>query len=356
MKRLEKIFTLTSIEWKSKDDSDIEQRKKDLPERSKEVQSLLSSIKELMDCSPGVPGGSRSVSDLELNYAKVCSVRDKYEKELNEQFKERQIEQKKAFNKSKLNVKIPQFKGYDSEDDVYTFQSKFEKVHLNDTPRHLLPDVLKNNFLENPALAVVKDLDDIDKIWARLKESFGDPKLMLSKKVNKLNDINLSPRQKNSSNIADAFSKLINAMKDILQLATSHDLHSHLFYGDTFDRIYRLLGEGRLRKFLSQDSLPEEGLSLWQELTKFLEKEMKVYQKTALVMGTVGSNNNDSDNKDSRNKFHDNKNKDKDDRNLKVGGQGSSHRSQTHHTQHKIAFNRFSGSFWEFLRDCTRTP
>ena len=127
MKRLEKIFTLTSIEWKSKDDSDIEQRKKDLPERSKEVQSLLSSIKELMDCSPGVPGGSRSVSDLELNYAKVCSVRDKYEKELNEQFKERQIEQKKAFNKSKLNVKIPQFKCYDSEDMFTRFRASSKR-------------------------------------------------------------------------------------------------------------------------------------------------------------------------------------------------------------------------------------
>ena len=169
--------------------------------------------------------------------------------------------------------------------------------------------MLKNNFLLNPALAVVSDLDDIDKIWARLKESFGDAKLMLTKKVNKLNDINLNPRQKDSAKLANGFSKLINAMKDILHLATTHSLQSHLFYGDTFDKIYRLMGEGRLRKFLSQESLPEEGLPLWNELTKFLEKELKVSQKTALVMGAHSSNNNsnnknndDVDNSDNNNK------------------------------------------------------
>ena len=299
--RLEKIFTLTTDQWNSKDDNEIEQRRKDLLERGKEIQSLLPAIKELMDYSPGVQGGSKAVSLRELSFATLSSLRDKYEKELEEEYRKRQIEQKKTFNKSKLNVKIPQFKGYDSEEDFYTFRSKFEKVHLTDTPRHLLPEVLKNNFLENPALAVVNDLDDIDMIWARLKESFGDPKLMLSKKVSKLNEIQLNSRHRNSSNIADAFSKLINTMKDILQLANSHNLQSHLFYGDTFDRIYRLMGEGRLRKFLSQDSLPDEGLPLWQELTKFLEKEMKVYQKTALVMGTR-SDNNDDDSKDSKDK------------------------------------------------------
>ena len=307
--RLEKVFNLTSDEWTAMDDADVEQRKKELPERGKDIQSLLPAIKELMDFSPGVDGGEKTVSLRELGFAKMCSLRDKYEKDLEDQYKKRQIEQKKAFNKQKLNVKIPKFQGFDSVDDIYTFQSKFEKVHLNETPRHLLPDVLKNNFLLNPALAVVSDLDDIDKIWARLKESFGDAKLMLTKKVNKLNDINLNPRQKDSAKLANGFSKLINAMKDILHLATTHSLQSHLFYGDTFDKIYRLMGEGRLRKFLSQESLPEEGLPLWNELTKFLEKELKVSQKTALVMGAHNSNNNsnnknndDADNSDNNNK------------------------------------------------------
>ena len=65
---------------------------------------MLPAIKELMDFSPGVDGGEKTVSLRELGFAKMCSLRDKYEKDLEDQYKKRQIEQKKAFNKQKLNV------------------------------------------------------------------------------------------------------------------------------------------------------------------------------------------------------------------------------------------------------------
>ena len=201
------------------------------------------------------------------------------------QVKNCQIEEKKASNKQKLNIKIPEFKGYDSTLDIYTFKSKFEKVHLKDTPMHLLPDLLKNNFLEGPALLVVNDLQDINEIWKQLKESFRDCKLMLSKKLNLLNSIDLSRKQKDSSKLIDGLSKLVNLMKDLRQLATQHNIQSHLYYGDTLERIYQMMGEDRMRRWLSQDSIPDDGEPLWTGLIAFLEKELKVCQQTSIMMG-----------------------------------------------------------------------
>ena len=55
-----------------------------------------------------------------------------------------------------LNIKLPKFKGYDSQIDIYTFQLEFEKIYLRSTPKRMLADVLKKNHLNDPALSLVK--------------------------------------------------------------------------------------------------------------------------------------------------------------------------------------------------------
>ena len=57
---------------------------------------------------------------------------------------------------SNLNIKLQKFKDYDSSADIYTFKTEFENVYSRSTPRRLLPDVLKNNFLEDPDLSLAK--------------------------------------------------------------------------------------------------------------------------------------------------------------------------------------------------------
>ena len=46
---------------------------------------------------------------------------------------------------------------------------EFEKLYSKATPKKMLPDLLKNNYLADPALSLVKILDEIDEIWTRLK-------------------------------------------------------------------------------------------------------------------------------------------------------------------------------------------
>ena len=45
--------------------------------------------------------------------------------------------------------------------DTLTFQSTFEKLYKKRTPRTRLLELLINNYLEDPALSLVKNVKDI---------------------------------------------------------------------------------------------------------------------------------------------------------------------------------------------------
>eukprot|EP00794_Sanderia_malayensis_P021005 gene21005-23057_t len=49
---------------------------------------------------------------------------------------------------------------------AYTDLSNFNQLYERTTPTHLLPELLKNNHLKDPALSMVKSLSDIDAIWS----------------------------------------------------------------------------------------------------------------------------------------------------------------------------------------------
>ena len=129
----------------------------------------------------------------------------------------------------------------------------------------------------------MKNVNDIDDIWERLKEAYGDTQILLANKLSGLNNIENIGRIKDSSKAMDAVSKLINLMKDLIQLSKRHDIQNHLFYGNALERIYRLMGDGRLNRWLIQKDDVLEGEALWVELIKFLEKELKICQQKAVI-------------------------------------------------------------------------
>ena len=75
-------------------------------------------------------------------------------------------------------------------------------------------------------------------------------------------------------------------MKDIILLAQKHKIEDSLFHGDGLERIYKLIGDGRMTWWLS--SIWDEELSrkqTWEKLVKFLEKEQKLQQQKMLIQG-----------------------------------------------------------------------
>ena len=69
-----------------------------------------------------------------------------------------------------------------------------------------------------------------------------------------------------------------------------------------------------MRRWLSQESVPEEGESLWTGLTAFLEKELKVSQQTSLMMGKHKERTQDQRDRERDHDCDQNKNKNRNDR------------------------------------------
>ena len=105
---------------------------------------------------------------------------------------DQELDKEDAFKLSKLNIKLPKFNGHDSVMDFFTFKSTFNKLHSRDVPTRMMPDLIKNNYLDGSALLRVKDLDEIEEIWTRLKDAFGDPKTMLNRKLEEVKNINIT--------------------------------------------------------------------------------------------------------------------------------------------------------------------
>lgn len=119
-------------------------------------------------------------------YEQLKFLFEKYVEALKLETSNREIEKHKLLIESNLKINLSKFKGYDSMLYIFTFKQKFEKFHLRTTPKHLFPDLLKNNYLEQSALSLVKDSNDIDEICMRLRRSFGDPQIMLNKKLQQI--------------------------------------------------------------------------------------------------------------------------------------------------------------------------
>ena len=150
----------------------------------------------------------------------------------------------------------------------------------------MLPDLLINNYLEDPALSLVKSVKDISEIWDRLKLAYGDPKSMLKKKLCEINKFTALWKIKEPEKLMEGLSRIINLMKDLTTLAVKHNIENRLYYSDSIHKIYQLLGENRVMKWLmkiSDEDLSDE--KQWQKLTQFLQKELRVQQQRCFIRG-----------------------------------------------------------------------
>ena len=267
-------------------DDDIRKRNKSKSDLFTKVNSLSSNYKEmLLLVSDGNTKYEPKVTELIDEYNTVMSTKQVYIKSLQTEVELREIDKEDLFNASSLNIKLPKFNGYSSPIDVYSFQSEFNKLYQKTTPKKLQADLLKNNFLEDSALSLVKSVTDIDEVWSRLKIAYGNPKSLLTKKLAEVSRFGQLWKLKEPTKIIEELTKLINAMKDLIQLAKSHNIEAKLFNGDGLERIYQLMGDSRITKWFSitSDNEELEGEDLWKMLINFLEKEVKVQQQKHLL-------------------------------------------------------------------------
>ena len=71
---------------------------------------------------------------------------------LKNEISEREIEEHQLFKEKILNIRFAKFNGLNTPRDYYTFKDEFEKLHLRTTSKTILPELLRNNYLEDLAL------------------------------------------------------------------------------------------------------------------------------------------------------------------------------------------------------------
>ena len=82
----------------------------------------------------------------------------------------------------------------------------------------------------------------------------------------------------------DVLSKIINMMKELFQLAEQHNIKSSLYSGDGLERVYKMMGDSRVKRWLSTICQVEyNDEQTWNHLIKFLESDLKVQEHKLLI-------------------------------------------------------------------------
>ena len=265
---------------------DLKLRKKQLHIRITEISNLSEKLKELIELKVD----TALYDQLKSDYENLFQLRIDNEKSINDELKFRELDKLDSFKKSQLNIKLPTFTGYDTSTDIYTFNSEFDKLYSDTVPTSLQPDLLKNNHLGKHALALVKNVDNIADIWVRLKEAFGDRRLLLSSKLSTLSSIDF--KFKDSVKITESLSKVINVMRDLMQLSSTHNIENELYYGDALTHLSNKLGQSRMMRWLTLScDIPREGKCKWRQMIEFLEKEIKVQQQVTVIQSNLKMSN-----------------------------------------------------------------
>ena len=131
------------------------------------------------------------------------------------------------------------------------------------------------------ALTLVEREKHYGKIWEKLKESYGNARLLLQNKLGELEKLNCL-NSGGDEKIANGLAKLINAMKELQELATKHFIEGQLYEGGGLEKVFGLIGNSRRRKFRTENLYAESKQNEWKELLKFLEKELKIRGKMVL--------------------------------------------------------------------------
>ena len=75
-------------------------------------------------------------------------------------------------------------------------------------------------------------------------------------------------------------------MRDLFKMSKQHGIGYELYYGDGLERIFKLLGDARVTKWIlktcDKELSKEES---WNSIIKFLEKESTVLQLKLLLLG-----------------------------------------------------------------------
>ena len=178
-----------------------------------------------------------------------------------------------------LKIELPKFSGYDSKMDIYSFQVEFEKLIAPEIQRKFQPEYLKRNYLDGHALLLVKEVDDLESIWKKLKESFGCTMMLLQNKLSDVKSCGPIWKVTEKPKLLQIISKLINGMTELESLASKHSIEDQLYHHSYISMVFDLIGDQRREKFAYKYAGETMTCKVkWQKIREYLSKETKVWR------------------------------------------------------------------------------
>ena len=127
-------------------------------------------------------------------------------------------------------------------------------------------------------------MTDVEDSWKRLKGAYGDPKLLLKKKLSQIGNISQIWKIRDQEKMIDALNKIINMMRELYQLPEQHSIKSSLYSGDGLERIYQMMGDSRVTRWLSTICDVEYyHEQTWHHQIEYLERGWKIQQQRLLI-------------------------------------------------------------------------
>ena len=216
-------------------------KRKEMKEKyAAEHDRLRTLIDRLLDFTDVLFDGKDLVINAQLRKIKqINEMREEFEDKLRMDLDLYDLTDQKMKLATHTTIDIGKFSGEVGE-DFYTFRTQFESAY-NNHPRNLKVEWLKNNHLAGKAKNCIGSLDDLERIWARLKDNFGNTEQLLLYHFGKINKLGQLSKQKSFSSKQFYVQNLINAMQDVKTLALAHKLVGELSYGPQLDKIVLLL-------------------------------------------------------------------------------------------------------------------
>ena len=262
-------------------DDEVKERQSGLLKLIEGMENLSKMVHNLLECSNSVE--KDEVDEIMANYSNISLLKE-YFKDINNEVKNRETTKQKLFDESKLRINLPTFSGYESKLDIYSFQSEVLKIYEQTTPKQMLPDLLKNNLLEGSALSLVKSMKDIEDMWKRLKGAYGDPILLLKKKLSQIRNISQLWKIRHQEKLVNALSKIINMMRELHQIAEQHNMKPTLYSDDRLERIHQMMCDSRVTRWLSTICEVEyNDEQTWHHLIELFQRDLKVQQQKLII-------------------------------------------------------------------------
>ena len=125
----------------------------------------------------------------------------------------------------------------------------------------------------------------MDKIWERLKSSFGNVSTLLSAKISKIDASTPLWKVKGDENVVEAIINTKNLMVELSAMSEKHSVEQNLYHSSNISKVFSMLGRNRQLEFTKEmvdDSSVKSEKDTWKDLIKFLDKEVRVKEKMML--------------------------------------------------------------------------